>query len=173
MNHRSISPRASTTAGEACFARNMNHRVSTEVAAARHTPIRNKMTRPMPDFDRSERLAKTLRRELAQVLAAEAGDSRFNLLSISHVRMSRDLSFADIYVVSLNARESEQRRVLLKSLRRAAGFLRTRLASRIQWIKTPTLRFHYDDLPEAGPRLEALIDSLLPTAEQRPGSSGQ
>lgn len=127
----------------------------------------------MPDFDRSERLAHTLRRELAHVLAVDSRDARFNLLSISHARVSRDLSVADIYVVSLKARDSEQRAELVKSLKSASGFLRARLASRIQWIKTPMLRFHYDRLPEAGPRLEALIDSVAPTAEPSTRGCGQ
>ena len=123
----------------------------------------------MPEFDRSERLAKTLRRELAHVLTTHSRDARFELLSISHVRVSADRSYADVYVVSLSARESEARRELIKGLGNAAGFLRRRLAARIDWIKTPRLRFHYDDLPERGPRLEALIDSLVPSS----GSSGQ
>lgn len=117
----------------------------------------------MRGFDRSDRLANTLRRELADVLRTETGDHRFELLSISHVRVARDLSYAEIFVVSLKAREAESRAELLKSLKSAAGFLRTRLAARTQWIKTPLLRFHYDELPEEGPRLEALIDSVAPS----------
>ena len=127
----------------------------------------------MRGFDRSERLATTLRRELADVLRTESGDARFELLSLSHVRVTRDLSYADIYVVSLKAREADARKELLKGLKSASGFLRARLASRIQWIKTPQLRFHYDELPEYGPRLEALIDSVTPPPETNTGSAGR
>ena len=127
----------------------------------------------MRGFDRSERLANTLRRELADILRAESGDARFELLSISHVRISRDLSYADIYVVSLKAREADAQRALVQSLKSAAGFLRSRLASRARWIKVPALRFHYDELPERGQKLEALIDSVAPPPQTSSGSARQ
>lgn len=116
----------------------------------------------MRGFDRTERVAQVLRRELAQVLCSGVADSRLALLSISHVKLSRDLSYADVYVVSLKAKGSTERRELLRALKSAAGFLRTSLAARVSWQKTPYLRFHYDELPEAGPKLEALIDSVAP-----------
>ena len=119
----------------------------------------------MRGFDRRIRIAETLRRELADVLCTESQDARLNLLSLSHVKVSRDLSYADVYVVSLKAKDSEQRTELLRALKSAAGFLRSRLSSRVRWQKTPLLRFHYDELPEAGPRLEALIDSVAPARE--------
>ena len=114
----------------------------------------------MRGFDRSMRVAETLRRELASVLSTESQDARLKLLSLSHVKVSRDLSYADVYVVSLKAKEPAERSELLRALKSAAGFLRSRLSSRVRWQKTPLLRFHYDELPEAGPKLEALIDSV-------------
>lgn len=119
----------------------------------------------MRGFDRSERIAETLRRELADILCSESRDARLKLLSLSHVRVSRDLSYADVYVVSLKAKDRAQRSELLEALGSAAGFLRSSLSSRVRWQKTPLLRFHYDELPEAGPKLEALIDSVAPSRE--------
>ncbi len=116
-------------------------------------------------FDRRIRIAETLRRELGDILCTESRDTRLQLLSLSHVRVSRDLSYADVYVVSLKAKDPAQRSELLRALKSAAGFLRSRLSSRVRWQKTPLLRFHYDELPEAGPRLEALIDSLTPARD--------
>lgn len=122
----------------------------------------------MRGFDRSERIAETLRRELAHVLSTESRDARLKLLSLSHVKVSRDLSYADVYVVSLTAKDAVQRCELLRALKSAAGFFRSRLSARVRWQKTPLLRFHYDRLPEAGPKLEALIDSVAPPAAGTP-----
>ena len=124
----------------------------------------------MRGYDRSERIAETLRRELAEVLCTESRDARLQLLSLSHVKVSRDLSYADVYVVSLKATDAAQRSELLRALKSAAGFLRSRLCARVRWQKTPLLRFHYDELPETGPKLEALIDSVAPARE--PGAAG-
>jgi len=114
---------------------------------------------------RSERVAGEPKRELADVLCRDTADARLALLSISHVRVSRDLSFADVYVVSLKAlkdNDTPERLKLMRALKSAAGFFRKRLASRTHWQKTPRLRFHYDDLPESGLRLESLIDDVAP-----------
>ncbi len=43
-------------------------------------------------------------------------------------------------------------------LNKAAGFFRSELAKRHSMRTTPKPRFHYDDLVERGPALEALID---------------
>jgi len=111
---------------------------------------------------RNERIAGELKRELADILCRETADVRLQLLSISHVRVSRDLSVADVYVVSLKADTAALREKLIDALASAAGFFRKSLSSRTHWQKTPYLRFHYDDLPESGPRLESLIDSVAP-----------
>ena len=119
---------------------------------------------------RSDRIAGELRRELADILCREARDARMQLLSISHVRVSRDLSFADVYVVSLKAQSVAERGELMHALKRAAGFFRASLSGRVQWQKTPSLRFHYDELPESGHKLESLIDSVAPKDTQASAS---
>ena len=116
----------------------------------------------MAATERKDRIAGELQRELAHVLSRETGDARLALLSISHVRVTRDLSFADVYVVSLKVKTREERSELMGALKSAAGFFRSQLSSRVRWQKTPFLRFHYDELPETGPRLESLIDSVAP-----------
>ena len=90
-----------------------------------------------------------------------AGDPRFDLVSITDVRVSRDLSVADVYVSSLSADSDADRVGLVDALRNAAGFIRSEVAQRLGMRRTPRLRFHYDDLLESGPRLEALIDEAV------------
>ncbi len=120
----------------------------------------------MRGFDRTERVAQTLRRELAHVLSSGTGDARLELLSISHVKVSRDLGYADVYVVSLKARDEAERNELVRALASAAGFLRSSISTRLSLQKTPFLRFQYDPLPEFGPKLEALIESVAPVADR-------
>ena len=115
---------------------------------------------------RNERIAGELKRELADILCRDTADARLALMSISHVRVSRDLSFADVYVVSLKSGADAGRDQLMRALKNASGYFRKSLARRTHWQKTPYLRFHYDDLPESGPRLESLIESVAPKAAQ-------
>ena len=111
--------------------------------------------------ERIPRVAAFMREELSRVLLRGAGDPRFELVSITDVRVSRDLSVADVYVSSLSAATDDDRAGLVDTLRNAAGFIRSEVAQRQGMRRTPRLRFHYDDLIESGPRLEALIDEAV------------
>lgn len=102
-----------------------------------------------------------MREELSRILLRGAGDPRFELMSITDVRISRDLSVADVYVSSLSAAAGAERDDLVDTLRNATGFIRSQVAQRNGLRKTPSLRFHYDDLLESGSRLEALIDEAV------------
>ena len=110
---------------------------------------------------RANRVADFIRSELADIVQNQMRDPRVSLLSITDARVSRDLGVADVYVTSLNARDAQERTDLLSVLNGAAGFLRSTLAGRHAMRTTPRLRFHYDELIEGGPNLEALIDRAV------------
>lgn len=111
--------------------------------------------------DRAERIADYIRAELASVVLREMRDPRVSMLSITDTQVSRDFAVADVYVSSVAATDEVARQELVSVLNHAAGFLRSAVAKRQGWRKTPKLRFHYDDLPERGARLGALIDQAV------------
>lgn len=111
--------------------------------------------------ERVNRVADFIRSELADIVQNQMRDPRVSLLSVTDARVSRDLSVADVYVTSLNADGDEERAALVEVLNGAAGFLRSAVAGRHTMRTTPRLRFHYDELIEGGPRLEALIDRAV------------
>ena len=102
------------------------------------------------------------------MLLRGTGDPRFGLTSVTDVRVSRDLAVADVYVSSLSASSESERTDLVHALRNASGFVRSGIAQRDGLRKTPRLRFHYDDLLESGPRIEALIDEAARMDDARP-----
>ena len=111
--------------------------------------------------DRADRIADYIRAQLASVVLTQMRDPRVSMLSITDVAVSRDFAVADVYVSSVEATDEAARQELVAVLRNAAGFLRTAVAKRQGWRKTPRLRFHYDELPERGARLNALIDHAV------------
>lgn len=121
--------------------------------------------------DRSYRVAETLRAQLATVVLTEVGDPRISMLSVTAAKVNRDLSVADVYVSSLAAEDADARVELVAVLNRAAGFLRSAVARRMDLRNTPRLRFHYDELPEQGPRLDALIRQAAAAGAERPGGA--
>lgn len=117
--------------------------------------------------DRAHRVAEFIRVQLAEIVRTEMRDPRVTLLSVTDARLSRDLGVADIYVASLATRDAASQDALVAVLNRAAGFLRTAIARRLDIRATPRLRFHYDDLVERGPKLDALIQQAVRSDEQR------
>jgi ribosome-binding factor A len=114
-----------------------------------------------PATGRDLRVGDFVRDELAQILQREMRDPRVGMVSVNEVRVSKDLSFADVYVSSLETDTQEQKDALIAALGNAAGWMRSELAKRHSMRTTPKLRFHYDDVVDRGPRLEALIEHAV------------
>lgn len=107
---------------------------------------------------RAQRIADRIYEELSTILLMEASDPRLDAVNITHVRVDRELAFADIYVSSLAGQEAAQD--ILDGLQHASGFLRSELARRMSIRYMPRLRFHWDISPEHADHIDRLIASL-------------
>lgn len=127
---------------------------------------------------RTQRVADQIRREIAVLIQMELNDPRIGMVSVTAVKVSRDLSYAKIYVTvlksladsgavnsstlsapgQLDKLEIEEN---LKALNKASGYLRSLLAKRLTLRSVPKLRFHYDGSVERGRHLSELIDNAL------------
>ena len=121
----------------------------------------------MREFKREVRVADHLRRELADLIRSEMRDPRVGLLGVNDVTVSRDLSYADVYVSAFEAEAESDQVELINVLNRAAGFLRTALARQSTMRTMPKLRFHYDRTLQQGAHLEALIERAVDADRQQ------
>jgi ribosome-binding factor A len=111
---------------------------------------------------RTERLGSTIQRELAMIILRELNDPRLTgLPTITHVKVSPDLSVADVYVTVMGT--EGQKTAALNALRHSAGLLRTRLTHEISLRVTPFLKFHMDE--NLKKEIE-LLDALRKVAEE-------
>jgi ribosome-binding factor A len=117
------------------------------------------------EFNRSERVAGSLRRELAQLIQAEIKDPEVGFIGLSDVEVSRDLAHAKVFVTVF---EPEKAASSLKALNRAAGYLRKRLGQQMRIRAVPELHFQHDASVETGHRMDDLIDAAV--ASDRPDS---
>lgn len=101
------------------------------------------------------------------MLVTSVQDPRLAGISITDVKVDRELAFANVYFSSLEG--SERAPEILEGLQHAQGFLRSELAHRIKLRVFPHLRFHYDPTFERAERIERIIASLH-TEESKPGS---
>ncbi len=63
-------------------------------------------------YDRTRRIADLIQRALAQMLLTGTDDKRFNLVTVTGVSISRDLSFAKVHVSMLIDDAAEIKQVL-------------------------------------------------------------
>jgi len=92
---------------------------------------------------RTERLGVTIQEKIGSlILEGKIKDSRVNsFLSITKVNVSKDLSFADVYVSDIRGKNVEKG---AEGLQSAAGFIQSQLGSTMHIRKIPHLRFHAD-----------------------------
>src|SRR5881628_3285379 len=93
---------------------------------------------------RTERLASTIQQELAQIIMRELNDPRLTgMPSITRVKVSPDLSIADVYVTVMGT--PGQQSAALNALKHSAGLMRTKLTKQLTLRVAPYLKFHMDE----------------------------
>ena len=93
---------------------------------------------------KSSRTAEDMKREIT-ALIRELKDPRITSSSLTVVRVevTSDLSFAKVYVSSMDGMETAQTAV--KALQAASGFIRRELGVRLKIRKAPEIKFIADD----------------------------
>lgn len=113
---------------------------------------------------RPARVAELVHQELAQRLRLEIKDPRVVPISITDVRVNRDLSRADISYMPLGGGEASVE--LREGLRDAAKKLRGRIGRALRLRHAPELVFHNDEHTEAAIRVTRLLDQLTREREE-------
>lgn len=124
----------------------------------------------MVSITRAQRIGERIREELSEMLIYEISDPRLVGVSITEVKVDRELAFASIYVSALEG--SERAKEILEGFHSAQNYLRHELAQRIDLRTFPRLRFHWDPTFERADKIERLIASLH-QEDQAPGESAQ
>ena len=107
---------------------------------------------------KTERLSNVLLKEISSILMLEVKDEDIKFVTITHVDLSSDLSYAKVYFTSLN---DEERDKITKDLNNAKGFIRNELIKRkLEMRKIPELAFIYDDSIEYGNKIEKIIEEI-------------
>ena len=92
------------------------------------------------------------------MLLLEIADPRLNGVSVTDVRVDRELAFANIYVSAIEG--SERADEILAGLNHARGYLRYELSHRIDLRTFPQLKFHWDPTFERAERIDQIIKAL-------------
>jgi ribosome-binding factor A len=116
-------------------------------------------------YSRMQRVEDEMQRELAKLIQTEMGDPRLTLVTITAVKVARDLAHAKIYITQ--HKEEAEIAQTVKVLNKAAGRLRYLLAQNIKLRAMPELHFIYDASIRYGSHLSELIDQAIANDEQK------
>jgi ribosome-binding factor A len=107
---------------------------------------------------RPERIAETLREEIAQIVGYELEDPRLTTVTVTDVRVAHDLRDASVYVT---VQGDEQEHLLaLRALEHAAPYVRRQLGFSLNLRHTPVLHFVRDTIEEKAERVNALLHEI-------------
>jgi len=119
------------------------------------------------DYPRTRRIAEQIQRELAELVRTELNAARVcGFVTITDVEVSADQSHAKVFFTVLG--DAPKIKKTTQGLKRAAGFLRSQLAQRMQLRTIPQLDFKYDASVERGMKLSRLIDEAVGGAAVKP-----
>lgn len=121
-------------------------------------------------FERSDRVAEQIRRELADLLRFRLKDLRIApklaLVTLTGVEVTPDYAHAKVFYTSLADPAGAD--VIDDGLRRSAGFLRRELGRRIRLHHIPELHFIFDPSVGEGARMSKLIDQAVASDRKLP-----
>ncbi len=89
------------------------------------------------------------------------------MVNINEVEVTRDLSFAKVFVTFVDKDNEEESKDALAALNNASGYLRGLISKNIQMRITPKIRFVYDKSVSRGQELSALINKAVSEDKSR------
>ena len=109
-------------------------------------------------FQRSDRIAEQVRRDLAELIQGELKDPRVGMISLTEVELTPDYAHAKVFFTT---RDSEHLEEIQSGLRRELG-------KRIHIHTLPELHFIYDSSIERGASLTQLIAEANALSDRTP-----
>ena len=115
---------------------------------------------------RAEKLGGEIKRIIGSLLVKQQlKDPRLQsgMISVSEVEVSRDGSYATVYIMAMGVDASEDdsgKSNIIEAFRRASGFIRKEIAKKVKVRHIPELRFRMDTSLDYAMHMSEVIDSL-------------
>jgi len=117
--------------------------------------------------NRIQRIATSIKKEVAEMLLREVKDPRIGMVTITGVTISKDLKVAHIYYSALGSEKQIHDSAI--GLRQATKFIQREIGRRIRMRYTPAIDFQFDHSLEYGSHIDQILKDLsLPKEEEIP-----
>ncbi|GMG97095.1 30S ribosome-binding factor RbfA [Tepidimicrobium xylanilyticum] len=121
---------------------------------------------------RLNRISEEIKKVVSELISREIKDPRVNpMTSIVDVKVTNDLSYANIYVSVLGDKEAKNDTIT--GLNNAKGFIRKEMGRRIDLRHVPEINFHLDESIEQGLYISKLIDEVSKENRIRRGDENE
>ncbi len=107
---------------------------------------------------KTNKLNHAIQKKLSELLELAVKDPRVGLVTINGVELNRDHSVARVFFSVLG--DDDTRQTSLRGLKKAKGFLQSKLARSMRLRQTPDLRFVLDDTLERSQSVESVLQDL-------------
>lgn len=108
---------------------------------------------------RVNRISSEIKKIISSLILTELKDPRItNMTSVSYVKVSNDLSFADVFISVLG--DERTKKESLEGLEKAKGFIKKELGSQLDLRHIPELRFRIDESLDRGMHIEELLAQI-------------
>ena len=109
--------------------------------------------------NRLNRINEELKREISNIINYEVKNANVTgMISVTSVKISPDLRYAKVSISILNSKNVKQ---TLAGLKAASGFIRTRIAEKINLRTTPELVFELDESLKYGERIDKILEDIM------------
>lgn len=112
---------------------------------------------------RTNRLNQSILEVLSNLLQTAVKDPRVGFVTLNAVKLNRDHSVAEVFWSILG--EDDDRQTSFAGLKKARGFMQSKLVRTLGLRAAPNLRFVYDDSVEKSVEMDSVLDNLATQGE--------
>jgi len=110
--------------------------------------------------NRSHRIAGQILKEISHLLLTKVQDPRLKGVTLTDVRMTKDLMHASVYYSFFG--QDEEKKQVQAGFESAKGFIRKEIGERLHLRYVPDIQFKFDISLESGQRMERLLEKIGP-----------
>ncbi|MDD3906332.1 MAG: 30S ribosome-binding factor RbfA [Candidatus Omnitrophica bacterium] len=120
---------------------------------------------------RPERVQEALRQEISKIVQGEMKDPRIGFITITKVDLTKDLRYAKVYFSVFG--EDKDKKLALKGLNSAKGYVKGLIADRINLRFMPEIVFMVDESIEHTKHIYGILDKIRKEREGAEEEQGE
>ena len=109
-------------------------------------------------FNRADRLSGLIQQITSETLQKFVNDPRLELVTITGVKMTRDLKLARLYFSTFGSKYDKNE--VVEGLNSAIGYIKRSISKQLSLRYMPELRFYYDESFDYGSRIDKILKSI-------------